>query len=509
MLSTGRRPSVLPGLLLWLLQCSEHFRVAIAQIYDFEETPIPGNRSLQTVYAFYVYSEAEAPERIAPPFVKFAHLVAKAENPPSPATVTLETYKGVEVSIMRYRDFWSLIHPDKFCAGPEDVAAGLAKAADTLMVMKKPGQSFADVDMYIRTVPFNRPSEDKNFNIKSTGIYILVLSNCGDLNEATVSGNVIIKNSYGFLPGIEYHKLPFYGWLFLGYVILAIVWLALSLRWWKEVFNIQNCIAAVIFFGLVESFLWYIFYHDWNSSGRRGKIVFVLAIWSTVVKSCFSYMLVLVASLGWGVTRPFLDSQVIRKIQVMSFLYIVLDFIREAVFSFRHSHSLSLAFVLLCLLPVSLMNGAIFYWVFTALSNLILTLQERRQTEKLALFQTLWRILIIALSIATFSMLFQFFDVSRDNTSRWRYQWFFVDGIPHILFVFVLIAMMYLWAPHKYSQRYAYSQQINNDLEDSGKGNQAVWADDDILDGGDDDDGDSFWAATQAPDNTDVIGQAS
>merc|ERR1711971_298644 len=105
---------------------------------------------------------------------------------------------------------------------------------------------------------------------------------------------------------------------------------------------------------------------------------------------------------GWGVTRPYLDRQVILKMQVVSILYIVLDFIRESVLSFRHSHSLSLLFVLLCLLPVSLLNGGIFYWVFIALSSLMETLRERRQFEKLALFQQLWKILILALAVATF-----------------------------------------------------------------------------------------------------------
>merc|ERR1719310_980625 len=162
--------------------------------------------------------------------------------------------------------------------------------------------------------------------------------------------------------------------------------MALSFRWWRELIHIQGCIAGVIFLGLVEAFLWWIFFNDWNRSGIRGRFLFVMAILSSVVKSVFSYMLVLVASLGWGVTRPYLDKAVVLKIQAVCFVYIVLDVVREVVLSFRHSHSLSIVFVLLCLLPVSALNGAIFYWVFTALSSLIQTLKERRQSQKLALF---------------------------------------------------------------------------------------------------------------------------
>lgn len=188
------------------------------------------------------------------------------------------------------------------------------------------------------------------------------------------------------------------------------------------------------------------------------------------------------------------------KVQAVSFLYIVLDFIRESVLSFRHSHSLSLAFVLLCLLPVALLNGAIFYWIFTALSSLMETLRERRQAEKLLLFERLWKILVFALAIASLTLLFQIFDLSSRSISiRWHYQWFFADGVSHILFLMVLAGMMYLWAPHTNSQRYAYSHQVGDEdsnVEDGKEsaGGPNVWAAEDALD--EDVDDESFWATT-------------
>jgi len=261
----------------------------------------------------------------------------------------------------------------------------------------------------------------------------------------------------------------------------------------------HNCIAAVIFLSLLECLLWLVFYNDWNGSGYRGKFLFVLSILATVIKTTFSYMLVLVASLGWGVTRPYLDSQVITKIQVISFFYIGLNFIRETVLSFRNSHSLSIPFVLLCLLPVSLMNGGIFSWVFTALSSLMETLKERHQFEKLLLFQRLWKILVFAIVVATLTLLGQIFFLSRSMTARWKYQWLITDGISHALFLFVLAAMMLLWAPNMNSQRYAYSSQVGTTDDHEGGGGDhagAVWADEDPLDD-DGEDGESFWATTK------------
>eukprot|EP00440_Ansanella_granifera_P048897 gb/GFBE01052976.1/.p1 GENE.gb/GFBE01052976.1/~~gb/GFBE01052976.1/.p1 ORF type:complete len:506 (+),score=121.02 gb/GFBE01052976.1/:1-1518(+) len=482
-------------------------RLACAQIYTFEKVPLPEPRSLHTLYAFYVYSHQDAPERtLGQPFVKFHNLMSTISE--GADSQKAKSYEGVQLSILPYRSFWTLINPDKFCATDDDVATGKAKVANKLLTQKAAGQADRDVNLYSHTVGFGS-SNDQQLPVHSTGVYILVFSNCGDFSSGEVSGSVIVKNSYGFLPGNEYHKMPFYGWLSMVYGSMAMVWMCLSLRYWRELFHIQYCVAAVILLGLVEAFLQWRFFMDWNDSGTRGRLIFVLAILASVVKSIFSYMLVLVASLGWGVTRPYLDQSTILKVQGLSFFYIVLDFVRESALSFRHSHSLSIAFVMLCLLPVALLNGIIFYWIFTALSTLMETLAERKQHEKLVLFQRLWKILVCALSLASFSLLFQLFDLSRSISIRWHYQWFFADGVSHILFCMVLAAIMFLWAPHTNSQRYAYKQVEGVDKDEGTSkavGGKDVWADEGGLD--DEEEDDSFWASTRGgkgPD-ADVIG---
>lgn len=489
---------------------------ARAQIYEMGNTPLPSNRSLHTLYAFYVYSHEEAPERpLGQPLVRYENLIVTPSS--TPPGIDLSTYKGVQLSILKYSEFWNLIDREKFCCTQADKEAGKCEHRDQLLVQKKVGQSYEDAHVYTATVPISTKGEKQESKIRVTGVYILVFSNCGEFADGTVNGQVTVRNSYGFLPGNEYHKMPFYGWLLTVYIVLTIAWLVLAVRWWKELFNIQSCITAVVLFGLCEAALWYIFFRDWNAKGQRHQVLFILSILSSVIKNIFSYMLVLVASLGWGVTRPYLDRHVILKIQAVCFLYIVLDFIREAVLSFRHSHSLSLAFVLLCLLPVSLLNGGIFYWVFTALSTLMETLKDRRQFEKLALFNRLWTVLIFALSVATVTLLIQIFNLSRSITSRWQLQWLFADGVSHVLFLVVLAVMMYLWAPNKYSQRYAYSQQVDSTEhgeEGAAPDSADVWADDGGLDD-DVEDGESFWASTkkdskapegEKPGPVDVIG---
>jgi len=323
--------------LLLALACSG----ARAQIYQMEQVAVPEAKSFQMVHAFYVYSHEEAPDRsMGQPFVKFHSLVSHALSKPDSE---LSNYEGLQLSILPYQALWKLINTDRFCSTAADVFVHAAQKTGQLLVQKGATANFSDLNVYVHTVPFTPHPKDMQVPVLQTGVYILVYSNCGDFSEAKVTGSVIVKNSYGLLPGNEYHKMPFYGWLSLLYVMMAFVWMGLSLRWWRGLLRIQYCIAAVLFLSLVEAFLWWIFFNDWNHTGIRGRFLFIMAILSSVVKSVFSYMLALVASLGWGVTQPYLDRKTIMKTMAVSFLYIVLEFIREAVLSFKNSDSFSLA----------------------------------------------------------------------------------------------------------------------------------------------------------------------
>merc|ERR1740121_1769223 len=114
-------------------------------------------------------------------------------------------------------------------------------------------------------------------------------------------------------------------------------------------------------------------------------------------------------------------------------------------------------------------------------------------------FERLWQILVLALGMASLTLLFQIFDLSRSISIRWHYQWFFADGVSHLLFLVVLAAMMYLWTPGNNSQRYMYSHQADKDEEDvaASGSKQNVWAEETLEDDGDDE---SCWATTHSKD---------
>merc|ERR1711862_34506 len=104
----------------------------------------------KTLYAFYVYSLADAPEnKFGPPYVKFHDLRPKSTAKGLPATA-LKDYHSIQLSLIRYKDFWNLIDPHQFCSTGLDVNNGRATEVDQLLVNRSPGR--ADAFVYTRSV---------------------------------------------------------------------------------------------------------------------------------------------------------------------------------------------------------------------------------------------------------------------------------------------------------------------------------------------------------------------
>jgi hypothetical protein len=272
------------------------------------------------------------------------------------------------------------------------------------------------------------------------------------------------------------------------------LWFLNSMYWWEQLYRIQSCITIVLALGMLEAWAWFVFYSQWNDNGLMPSGLLVLAIFTSVVKTVVSYLLVLVASMGWGITKPFLETYVVKRVMTVGVTYVFFESIRELVMVFRTAHTVSTMFVLLCVIPVSCVNAFLFWWISVSLSELLVTLELRRQTSKLSLFRKLYWTLIFAFAVAIAALMYQIFVYSRDLSEHWKEQWLLQDAIGHCLFLFVLIAMMLLWAPNSHSQLYTHFTQLGDkddeemNMPDSG----IAIADDEDEDWGPDSDDEAY-----------------
>jgi len=264
----------------------------------------------------------------------------------------------------------------------------------------------------------------------------------------------------------------------------------------------------VLLTNVLEAAIWGIALADWNSTGFRPVNLNKLAVSASVLKSVASYVLVLLASLGWGVWRPHLECGTVVKTIILCLLMIIADFVHDYLLSLRQTRPIPTT-VFLSWVPVALLKSIFSVWTLRTLTASIDMMRERKQEDKLLLFERMWSILVLALAMATITVLIHIYVITWSLDIRWHFQWLFSDAGPHMLFTSVLVAMMYLWAPSNGSERFAYthvpSKEVEAQCEQADDDAPAVAGDADWVDEEDDvfgedveeAEGDTFWSATK------------
>lgn len=109
------------------------------------------------------------------------------------------------------------------------------------------------------------------------------------------------------MPGWMASLMTFYGVASLAYLLLGILWFFRSVKFWKDIIQLQYYISVVITLGMFEMALWCFEYANLNSSGRRPMKITLWSVTITAVKKTLSWLLLLVVSTGYGVMRPTLE----------------------------------------------------------------------------------------------------------------------------------------------------------------------------------------------------------
>ncbi|VDN59404.1 unnamed protein product [Dracunculus medinensis] len=88
-----------------------------------------------------------------------------------------------------------------------------------------------------------------------------------DRRSHNITIDVQWRGPYGYLSAIDYPLLRFYALMCIIYAILAILWLFMCLKHWKDILRIQFWIGAVIIIGMVEKTMFYSEYATMNMNG--------------------------------------------------------------------------------------------------------------------------------------------------------------------------------------------------------------------------------------------------
>lgn len=135
------------------------------------------------------------------------------------------------------------------------------------------------------------------------------------------------KNPYGYLPGLWYALLPFYGVLAGCYCLGVVVYAGVFLANRNRLLLLQYMVLFVAVLGAVEVCSYFFMYVSKNESGIPpccpATADFLAAVVLRVVKATLSRALLLSVCLGFGVVRPRLAAKTNLKIFLLSGAYLI------------------------------------------------------------------------------------------------------------------------------------------------------------------------------------------
>ncbi|KAL6926084.1 hypothetical protein ACO0SA_002652 [Hanseniaspora valbyensis] len=310
---------------------------------------------------------------------------------------------------------------------------------------------------------------DLKYKVEKSGYYCaLTFANNGNLKYSSV---VNFRNAFGQLPASEVNNLALYGLLAVFYAVGAALY---GFAFWKhkhELLPLQKYLLAFYGFLIFENILVWSYYdlrnRKGNTSGVQTYMVFLSVVNS--FKVSFSFFILLVISLGYGVVYPKLQ----RKLMLKCRIFAVVTFLFCAAFIIQRyltpSDSQSSA-IMFTFFPAALCLMGFYVVTLKSVSLTMQYLQEQKQMVKLNMYNNLLKVITLSLvavmvgTLTTSIVLVGMSDVEMIE-KNWRYRFFFTDFWTALVYFVVFVLISFIWRPTSTSYMLACSQQLPTDPE--------------------------------------------
>uniref|UniRef100_A0A3P9LI54 Zgc:162698 n=1 Tax=Oryzias latipes TaxID=8090 RepID=A0A3P9LI54_ORYLA len=317
------------------------------------------------------------------------------------------------------------------------------------------------------------PHSDAVAQTWEDGPYMFLLS-IEDLNKNrpadaawSLQMRISMKGPHDYISASEWPLMVFYMVMCIVYVLLAVLWLVLSACYWRDLLRIQFWIGGVIFLGMLEKAVYYAEYQSLRYEGFsvQGAVVFAEVL--SAVKRTLARVLVIIASLGYGIVKPRLGALMHRVVGV-GLLYLIFSVI-EGILRVNADHGDNGSSTIVCQIALSLIDSCIVWWIFVSLAQTMKLLKLRRNVVKLSLYRHFTNTLIFAVIASVIFIVWATKTITLSVCQAdWRELWI-NDAFWRFLFSTILMVIMFLWRPSANNQRYAFSPLVDEDSEEEEK----------------------------------------
>lgn len=296
--------------------------------------------------------------------------------------------------------------------------------------------------------------------------------------KMNVAGSIGFKNPYGYISA-ELSGLLLSQMLRLLLCLCTSVWYLNSC--WKfrdSLLPLHLAVGILLTIALTEAVVWAIaFFVTLNIEGRPYCCPFPVtvgvALILQVLRQALSRAVLLVVCLGYGIVRPKLLLLEWLMLTLLSLFYLAASLTAQS-YSLARFTSLSKAVEGA---PIAIQGAAavldllFLLWISAAAQNTMRVLREYRQTEKLSLYLSLWRVLSVAVLIFVSVSIVFFLDdtgfIAAGDLVHWKLTWV-QPALWDLLNVSALLAVAILCVPNERAKMLAYHAQLpQHDLDDT------------------------------------------
>lgn len=126
-----------------------------------------------------------------------------------------------------------------------------------------------------------------------------------------------------------------HGFLSLFYLFTGIAWMVKCAMHWRDILPIQTYLTGVIVFLMIEQAFSYGFYENINATGEKSRVLAVFVVCTFILNSnrvqavlnagrnSLSFFILLIVCLGYGVIRPTLGGNLMRKCKILALSHFV------------------------------------------------------------------------------------------------------------------------------------------------------------------------------------------
>ncbi|KAH7037842.1 lung seven transmembrane receptor-domain-containing protein [Microdochium trichocladiopsis] len=374
----------------------------------------------------------------------------------------------VSLIIFEWKDEWLIgadANSNELICDPENVANGLCEEGDIGKWILAKNATDKAVNPILTQAIHLKSSSPINYPIKRTGYYCVAAYG---YRADEFMGVVEFREAYGELPATQIPKLPFYGGITILYAIVAAFWGFLYYQHRYDILPVQNYITAILVFLVVEMLMTWGFYDFLNRHGSNvgAKVLLVVVAVLNAFRNSFSFFLLLIVCMGYGVVKPSLGPTMVyvRWLAIAHFVF----GLAYAVTSLVLPPDAASPFLLFVVLPLAGTLTAFYVWTLNSLNFTLKDLRERKQHVKEGMYKKLWWCILVSILVIFGFFFFNSFTFASATSPdfvpfHWKSRWFVLDGWLNLVYFADVAWIAYVWRPTANNRRFAMSDEIAQD----------------------------------------------